>query len=88
MKQLFKYVILLVAFALHLVWFAQVRAQDPTWQEEAAERLRAIYDRNEFRASDIDPEWLPDSSGYMLREKDPETNKPVVALLRCRLRNS
>lgn len=55
-------------------------AQDLSWQGDAAERLRAIYDRREFRAEKIEPQWLSDSSGYKLRETDPETNKPVVAL--------
>ncbi|MGB7329100.1 MAG: DPP IV N-terminal domain-containing protein [Rubripirellula sp.] len=78
MRHFPKYVILLVAFALHLPTYAE--AQDPAWQNEATERLRAIYDRNEFRVPDVEPEWLPDSSGYKLRETDSKINKPVVAL--------
>lgn len=78
MKQSIKYVA--VALALQCVWFTEVQAQDPAWQDEAVDRLRAIYDRNEFRVPGIDPEWLTDSSGYTLREKDSKTNRRVVAL--------
>jgi len=80
MRQFFTSTILLTASALNFAWAVDVQAQDTPWQDEAVERLRAIYDHNEFRAPDLEPEWLPDSSGYKLREKDPETNKPVVAL--------
>lgn len=69
-----------VALALHLAFFADVQAQDPSWQDEAVERLRGIYDRNDFRARDTEPEWLLDSSGYKLRERDSKTNRRVVAL--------
>lgn len=80
MRQLVIYANLLVGLTLHLVLFTDVQAQDRTWQDKATQRLRAIYDRDEFRAPDIDPKWLPDSSGYKLREKDSETNERVVAL--------
>ena len=53
--------------------------ESANWQDEASERLRGIYQRNEFRAPNLDPKWVGDSSGYMLREKDAETGKPVVA---------
>ncbi|QDT08249.1 S9 family peptidase [Planctomycetes bacterium K23_9] len=72
--------LLLAAFSLHFISIGEAWAQDQSRQEEATERLRAIYERNEFRAPDVDAEWLPDSSGYQLREKDSTTNKPVVAL--------
>ena len=55
------------------------RGQEVSWQGRATERFRAIYDRNEFRAPDIAPEWLDDSSGYLLREKDPKTKRTIVA---------
>lgn len=80
MKQLFTCTVLLSAHVLNLSGIVDVHAQDVRWQDAAVERLRAIYDRNEFRAPNVDPEWLPDSSGYKVREKDPETNKPVIAL--------
>lgn len=73
------FVTLLVAFVLPLCWIAKVRAQEDSWQDKAAERLRAIYEGNEFRAPALDPEWLPDSSAFKIREKDPKTGEPVVA---------
>jgi dipeptidyl-peptidase-4 len=36
--------------------------------EEAGSRLQAIYDRDEFRAKRFQAEWLPDSTGYIVRE--------------------
>ncbi|TWU49083.1 S9 family peptidase [Rubripirellula reticaptiva] len=80
MKPILKHVIFFAAFALNCAWFTEVRGQDLNWQDESAERLRAIYDRNEFRVPNVEPEWLPDSSGYKLRETDSKTHKPVVAL--------
>jgi dipeptidyl-peptidase-4 len=81
MIQSFALTILSVTLAFHFVaGIANVQAQVPPWQERASERLRAIYDRNEFRVSKVEPEWLPDSSGYQLRETDPDTKKAVVAL--------
>lgn len=73
MRQFFTFTVLLMVLCL------EVQAQDVSWQEEAVERLRAIYERGEFRVSNIEPEWLPDSSGYRLHENDSKTNRPVVA---------
>ena len=42
---------------------------------EAEPRIRAIYERREFRAADVAAEWLPDSSGFSIQERDPKTNK-------------
>lgn len=72
------YTVLFVASSLDMPH--SVVAEDTSWQDDAAERLRGIYDRNEFRVPKVDVEWLPDSSGYRLHETDPKTNKPVVAL--------
>jgi len=46
---------------------------DSGWQDEALPRIKAIYDRSEFRPADFQADWLPDSSGYTIREQDPET---------------
>ena len=46
--------------------------------KEAEARLRAIYDRGEFRAKRFAADWLPDSSGYTVREVDPNTKKSVL----------
>jgi len=54
-------------------------ARGDDWQTEASERLKAIYDRNEFRVPDVEAEWLDDSSGYRIREEDPQTGKTVVS---------
>ena len=80
MKTLFAQTAILAAIVLHLACMSTIQAQETSWQEEAVERLRAIYERNEFRAPRINVDWLPDSSGYKLRENDPETNNSVIAL--------
>ncbi|MEQ9406520.1 MAG: DPP IV N-terminal domain-containing protein [Fuerstiella sp.] len=51
------------------------------WQQEVNARLQAIYERREFRVEKFPAEWLPDSSGYTVRERDPKTKKSV--LVRC-----
>ncbi len=48
------------------------------WQKEVAARLRAIYERGEFRDEPFDAEWLADGSGYTVRERDPETDRSIV----------
>ena len=57
----------------------QANAQKNDWQNEAEPRLRAIYERGEFRPRKLQAEWLPDSSGFTVRERNSETNEPVVA---------
>jgi dipeptidyl-peptidase 4 len=79
-QQLFTFVFLSGAITFQVAWMATAHAQDQSWQEEAAERFRAIYERNEFRAPKLELEWLPDSSGYKVRETDAETQQTVVAL--------
>lgn len=59
-----------------------VHAQDGAfidWRSAASERLKAIYDRGEFRVADIRAEWLDDSSAYSIREEDPQTGTTVTA---------
>ena len=51
---------------------------DSSWQEVAHARLKAIYEDGAFRARDIRPEWLRDSSGYTVRERDLQTNRMSV----------
>ncbi len=46
--------------------------------EKAESRLRAIYDRDEFRARRFRAEWLPDSSGYTVRESVPGEEGQVL----------
>lgn len=52
--------------------------QDLKWQDNAEERLKAIYDRGEFRARGFGAQWLPDSSGYTVRERDAISKKQTV----------
>ena len=52
-------------------------AQEPLL-EQAESRLRAIYDRREFRAREFRADWLPDSSGYTTSELAPDSNERVV----------
>ncbi len=42
---------------------------------EAEPRIRAIYERREFRAAEFSAEWLPDSSGFWIQERDPQTKQ-------------
>lgn len=44
---------------------------------QAEARLRAIYDREEFRAKRFQADWLPDSSGYTILESAPEAKEKV-----------
>ncbi len=57
-----------------------VRAQ--TSQEsilkEAESRLRAIYDREEFRPKRFRADWLSDSSGYTVLESVPDAKERVL----------
>jgi len=46
--------------------------------EQAEQRLRAIYDRGEFRARRFRGEWLPDSSGYTVSERDDSGRTVLV----------
>ncbi|MCC6507851.1 MAG: DPP IV N-terminal domain-containing protein [Pirellulaceae bacterium] len=54
---------------------AQTIDHDASWQVEADIRLKAIYDRGEFRAKNYRPTWLNDSSGFVIEETDADTQK-------------
>ncbi len=45
---------------------------------KAEPRLRAIYDREEFRPKRFRADWLPDSSGYTVLEPVPGVNEPAT----------
>lgn len=49
--------------------------QNQTWQANALPRLKAIYDRGEFRPAGFKGTWLPDGSGYTIQERDSTTKK-------------
>lgn len=50
-------------------------SHDNNWQGMAEARLKAIYDRGEFRAKNPQAAWLSDSSGFIVAEVDPNTRK-------------
>ncbi len=52
---------------------AQNRIDADTWKH-AEDRIRAIYDRNEFRAKNFRPVWLSDSSGFVIDEQNDAPN--------------
>ena len=69
---------------LFLAWLAvlfqgsEAKATElPAWRKSAEPQIRAIYERGEFRGKRIRAEWLPDSSGYVVQERDPKTGQPV-----------
>ena len=64
-----------------------VQAEDlgnSSWQKETTSRLKAIYERGEFRAKTFQAEWLSDSSGYTIQELDPQTDKMISATYKVR----
>ncbi len=46
--------------------------------DKAESRLRAIYERGEFRAKRFRADWLPDGSGYTVPEQVPGEKEPVL----------
>jgi dipeptidyl-peptidase-4 len=58
-------------------------ASSPTTEElleRSRPRLEGIYEKGEMRAKRFDAEWLADSSGYVVREKDADANEMVRAV--------
>ena len=47
------------------------------WQGKAVERLKAIYERGEFRAKNYRPTWLSDSSGFVTQEQEKNAKEPT-----------
>jgi dipeptidyl-peptidase-4 len=47
--------------------------------KETESRLRAIYDRDEFRPKRFRGDWLSDSSGYTVSESVPDAKEQVLA---------
>ncbi|NQU21334.1 MAG: DPP IV N-terminal domain-containing protein, partial [Candidatus Nealsonbacteria bacterium] len=45
---------------------------------KAESRLRAIYDRDEFRPKGFRADWLPDSSGYTVLESVPDAKEQML----------
>lgn len=53
-------------------------AKESSWQSHAEPRLKGIYERGEFRAKSFRPNWLSDSSGFLLDESDPVSQKQTT----------
>jgi dipeptidyl-peptidase-4 len=51
---------------------------DSSWTKQAESRLKAIYDRVEFRAKKFEARWLPDSSGFTVEQLDSATKKSTL----------
>jgi dipeptidyl-peptidase 4 len=50
-------------------------AKDSSWPIHAEPRLKGIYESGEFRPKSFRPNWLSDSSGFLLDDADPVTQK-------------
>ena len=73
--------ILIAAIFLLLIQMVNVSAQtnsenvspqpvtDLDWWETAHQRLKALYDRGEFKPDKFETRWLDDSSGYTVEER-------------------
>jgi len=67
-------------YIVGIVAVPDIRGQDSKELilKEAESRLRAVYDRREFRAKRFRANWLPDGSGYTVMEPVPGANEPVL----------
>ncbi len=74
----FAFVVTSVLFVVSPIQAQQVQ-RDDGWRPDAIERLKAIYDRGEFRVQAIEAEWLDDSSAYRIREQDAKSGEMVTA---------
>ncbi|MDX1637888.1 MAG: hypothetical protein R3281_07970, partial [Balneolaceae bacterium] len=45
---------------------------------ETVQRLKAIYEDNEFSAESFSASWIPGSSGYLVLEDSPEANDQTL----------
>ena len=73
------FVVMEVAISCALAPLSGQDARLDDWRPQATERLKAIYDRNEFRVPNIEVEWTDDSSAYRIRENAPQSAKKVTA---------
>lgn len=58
---------------------ADETAADNAWRPMVESRLKDIYEKGRFGAQPFRGDWLPDSSRYTVRERDPETNREIIA---------
>jgi dipeptidyl-peptidase-4 len=68
----------LLMIALWLTTGGSLSGQVIEWPAEAEERLKAIYERREFRGRGFNGEWLPDSSGYLVRKSGTGSDPAAV----------
>ncbi|MCM2369788.1 S9 family peptidase [Aporhodopirellula aestuarii] len=50
---------------------------DSSWYEETQSRFKDIYERGVFKPRPFEARWLPDSSGYIVEERDPNSAKKI-----------
>lgn len=70
----------LCLFAVGESWMG-LMAQDVeanAWQAEAEERLKGVFERGEWRAKTFNGEWLEDSSSYIERRRQADSNAELV----------
>ena len=73
------YISVVVSLAMGVCHVQAQSSRDASWQKETESRLKAIYERGEFRPQKFQAEWLPDSTGYTVQERDPKTDKMIKA---------
>jgi len=70
-----KIVVLLIQLALMPVIAYSQPIDVP---DETIERLKAIYERNEFPVKSFRADWMPDGSGYLALERSPGTGRNAL----------
>ncbi len=78
---LLRVVFSLVSISIAVDGRAQTKIDVETWKH-AEERIKAIYDRNEFRAKAFRPIWLGDSSGIVVEERDETGSKRCAGCMK------
>lgn len=68
-----------IAIAIGVGHVLAQSTSDLVRQKETESRLKAIYDRGDFRPRKFQAVWLADSSGYTVQERDPKTGKMIQA---------
>lgn len=67
----------IAALLLGLASTQSASAESLDWRDRAEPRIRAIYEHREFRGNSFQAEWVPDSSAYIVQERDADTGRPV-----------
>lgn len=61
--------------ALGIGTVAAQSAPDTSWQPAVESRLKAIFERGAYRPVKVQADWLADSSGYTLAEREPGSDQ-------------